>query len=246
MEEEVLTDIPSEGQLIAPLEDTEAPAESSPEVQPEEQPSSGEDVKSVPEGFHNDPKAQEYIQRQVEIRSAKDREELLKEIESIKTQVAPQPEVQMAPWFVAVAGDSPEAQKAWKLYEAQTQAEKSQWKQEFMAEQQAEVAKQQAVQTEAETHINSQVVEMKSEGKTFDENALRKFLWDYTQEYGSYPSTPDGKLDMRKGLKLMQALTPSSNEKSEARQQVAAAAGVSLKGEATEPLKLTRKDINFD
>lgn len=252
MEEEVLTGISQDNQQIGDVQqdESEQPEESSTEANTTEETPSSEGVEETPNTqndtnvpFHQDPKIQDYIQRQVETRAESIREELKGEINSIKTQTAPAEPVAMPSWFVKLAGDTPEAQEVYKEYQAATQAEKMAWKQEAITDYQKSVEAQTNQQVQDQERITTQIAEMASEGEQFDENALRKFLLDYHNDFGTLPVLADGRtIDMRKGLQLMKRMTPDTNPgKAEARQKVAEAVSPSPKGEST----ATKVDSSF-
>lgn len=154
--------------------------------------------KTVP--FHEDPKVQDFIRRQVESK----KEQWLQEAESkISEKFAPKEEAKIPSWF---GGDESQWKEFSGYLESQSDAKAKQAVEEYKAEQ----AKQSDLVAEATKHMNSSFAEIESDkelnpaGKKLsesDRNELLKFAYD------NYLVDSQGRWDYKKAYKFM----PKSN-----------------------------------
>ncbi len=221
------------------------PADSSPEIKEADKPSAqGDNTETAPTvPYHQDPKVQDYISRQVENKVQETVRPLQTELETLKQQLPPSVvPIQMDDWFIDLAGNTPEAQIAWSKYQTKTQADKASWKAEFIAEVNSQATQAQQAQADAVQKVDNQIADLQAEGEKFDGNALKQWLLKYNEDYGSLPYNSDGSVDMRRGLKLWKAFNPTNSDKATARQQVAGLSTPDGTAERTTP-KSTKKDL---
>jgi hypothetical protein len=157
--------IPQEGDPVFPDPgEGNTPAAPSAEIKPAETPAPSADpvkpdVKAVP--FNEDPKVQEYINRQVETRVSK----------SLQEKFAPQADPSIPSWF---GGDA----KAWADFQGYIGNLKGEAKAEALREIEAKKdAEQKAVQ-EASDWFETSVKEIEATGEKVDRNKLMKFVYD--------------------------------------------------------------------
>ena len=255
MEEDILASIPTEGQETeSPFgeldtQETETSEESLPEEnETEEAPSSQgaedeetEEPTPVAESnteteevipFNKDPKVQNYIERQVDNRLADALEGLQKGIvEAVKPPVVPEETIPQE-WLDLYSTGIPEQdRKNWQTAQAYETKKEQALEARILEKMRTEGQTEQNQVTQARTLIDSQITEMKGEGLTFDENALQKFLVEHNTKFGAIPRTPhpdypEGLIDLRKGLELMQMVKGATTKPtSEARKKIAAQVG---------------------
>lgn len=140
----------------------EVAAESSTEAKQEDAP-----VNVIP--FHEDPKIQEYVNRQVESRTSKIREEIE---QSISTKFSPKEETNIPSWF---GGD----ENAWKAYQADQSRIIEEAKTRAIAEIEARTQKEQERVKQANEWFEQSVKEIESTGLKVDKNKLLKTTLDY-------------------------------------------------------------------
>lgn len=214
MEYKAPTDIETEGLALEEMSDVkeltgdkpeeETDSESLPETKTEEEEG------SLP--FHEDPKVQAYLDRQLEKREDKLRGEFSQEIDDIKKDTTEKSE-KVPDWFVELYGDN---QVAWDKYSEHSKNERESIKADILHEQQESVQKDKAEAEKWEKWVETEVQGLKDEGNTFDENKLKKIMLDYS------PTNSDNNLDFKKGMEIYKALEAKPDtEKSEARKELA-------------------------
>ena len=220
MEPNPSTEVRHEGDPAFPVEPEQkktAP-ESSTETKPEEtttDPSpevKKEDVTPAAVPFHEDPKVQDYINRQVEKRLD----------EGLKEKFAPKEEdVSIPAWF---GGDA----EAWKLYQADQQKLIDEAKSATIKEIEGKKQSEDEAQRKALEYFNSSVKEIETSGTKVDRNKLLKFVIDNELIDGQ------GRWNYKKGFEFMQALesVPKDPAALNQRKEIAASTTSDTKAEA--------------
>lgn len=209
---------PTEADATAPKTEADSAEESSPEAKEE-------DVKPI-RPFHEDPAIQDYLNRQLEKRADKIRDEIE---QSISSRFAPKQDEQTIPaWFQRIYGDDKDAWKDYTAYEdSKLQKVKSDTIREYESRQKAE---QQKV-LDAQKYIDDSLASLEAKGKRFDKNELLKVVNDYR------PINEAGNWDFDKAYDILELKKAKSQEKSQARKAIAAASSSDTKAETS-----TKKD----
>lgn len=225
--ENILADVPQEG--ADPFEHMD--------ITPSESLTENEEVveeKVLP--FHEDPKVQAYLDRQMESREAKIREEFGRTIEDLKSTAEPKEDVNIPPWFSELYGDN---EMAWKKYSEHEQARTEEIENRILARQQEEAQRIAEENEKWNGWVDTELNKLISEGHTFDRNKFIKVMLDYS------PTNADNNLDFEKGLKIYEALEGKPDTaKSEARKVLAdTTTATSTKGEPAKKDYMTPAEL---
>lgn len=188
----------------APSANEETTEEETPSTEGEEQdepPANTQVAEPLP--WHKDPRWIEWQD---------DKKNLTSKVEELESRLNhPIESTEEIPnWFTKVYGDDPEIYAQYKEHHKQELAE---IKQSAINELKAEEEKSKQELDRYRQEVEDGIAELKAEGHSFDENALKKIVLD-EQLFDS-----NGKFNFRAGLKLMQ--TPVSNPAQEAKKQLA-------------------------
>lgn len=229
-EKEINAEIP-EGVEVegTPITDKPEPTgtESQPEnKQAEKEPSQkGEENTPAEENvpFHKHPR---WIARENKI---KEYESEISDLRQFKEEVEPllkglkDQNVEMPDWWKTTYGDSEDSAKAYRIYLDNSKSEREKIKEEVLQEIESRSSKEAQAEQQSEEALKGQVAEMKDEGLKFDEQKLAKFMLDYESEFGPAGLLDEsGQYDMRKSLRLMQRMNPTTTDTSiEKKKQIA-------------------------
>jgi hypothetical protein len=228
-EKETPSDSPAEDK---PTDDTVTePADTQPS---EGETPSTEETQNTPDEpkkpFHEDPAIQEYLQRQLDVRDSKNREEIRKEIEQSLLSKFPPQETNIPSWF---GGD----EQQWRAYQADQQRLVDTAKAEALLEIENRSKAEQERVAQANSYIDSQLAALQSEGKKFDRNELLKIVTDFR------PVNESGNWDFRKAYEIYELKQAKDPEKSKARKALASTTTSNPKAETTTPNVLTYDEI---
>lgn len=227
MTDNILADIPKEGEDPFKELETDTPAES-PTVETKEK---TPQEKEVP--FHEHPRWIAHQKELEELRAFK--EEATPQLEELKTRIPTDTTTTVPEWFKELYGDNVQAYQKLQAHEQQTYQE---IEQRVLNAQEAR--KQQELQEIAKWNgwVNTEVNRLKSEGKTFERNELLKVMLDYR------PSDDRGNFDFTKGYGIYEALKAKEvAPKSEARKKLGDMASTSTKGESPKKDYLTAAEL---
>lgn len=187
-------ELPQEGLID---QQTDTATDSAPETNQTQESESSTDTPKEdekPKAFHEDPRIQDYINRQVESRTAKVREEVE---ESISSKFSPKEETKIPSWFGG--GDD-----QWKEFESYLSTLTSQAKADALREIKTEQEAQEKRVKEATDWFNESVSEIEKEyGTKLSESAKNKLL-KQTSEAGFIDS--QGRWNYKATFKYHKAL----------------------------------------
>ena len=232
MTDNILADIPKEGEDPFKELETDTPAESPTVEIKEEVPAETQkpEEKEVP--FHEHPRWIAHQKELEELRAFK--EEVTPKLEELTTRT-PDTTTTVPDWFKELYGDNVQAYQKLQAHEQQTYQE---IEQRVLNAQEAR--KQQELQELAKWNgwVENEVNRLKSEGKSFERNELLKVMLDYR------PSDDKGNFDFTKGYGIYEALKAKEvAPKSEARKKLGDMASTSTKGESPKKDYLTAAEL---
>ena len=224
--EESVADFPTEGSN--PFEEvkseeagTETPSESPAENKPTEQAASPqaantEDESKLP--FHKHPRWKTIVDSNKAMKAELEEMRAFREEQRSQAQ-SKQPTSKQPAWHSKIFGDDPQA---WAEFESYDGERRDQLKQEIRQELEQKQVETAAQQQRYQQLNDDAFSEMEDEGLAFDRNRLMNFILEYNEEYHNVPQNPDGTINFRSALKLMQQLKGDpSAEKSQERKKLA-------------------------
>lgn len=222
---EILADIPTEGESITKELEKETPSESLPEKPKEENPD------DQYKGFHEHPR---WIQREKELEELKSREHenarVIAELSEFKNKITQDSKSESIPsWFVELYGEN---QIAWQKYNEHEQEKEARLEQRFIERQEQEKQKERENTAKWNQWINEEITKLQvdtgidftsendllpnGEKTNSERNALIKTILDYR------PTDEQGNFDFYKGYKIYEALKDKPNTAhSDARKRLA-------------------------
>lgn len=210
MEEDFLANVPKEG--ADPFADFEKDTQSDPppEKEPETgEPAQGDSTEEKPLPFHEHPRWKERETELKELREQRDAD--ARAIAELKDRIKPS-DVEIPEKFVKLYGDNPDAYKAYREFENER---KELIKQELQQELEQKAQKEQEQAAHWTKWVDEQIADLKAEGKTFDENELKKTMVDFK------PTDGNGNLDFKAGFRIYEALHKDDGARSRARKELA-------------------------
>jgi hypothetical protein len=185
--EDILADVKQEGaDPFANMDET--PSESLPENEPVVE------EKALP--FHEDPKVQAYLDRQMENREARIREEFESRIENLQ-EISTPTSSSIPAWFSELYGDN---EIAWQKYSEHEQARTEEIENRILARQQEEAQRQIKETEHWNNWVDTEINRLAASGHKFDRNKLIKTMLDYS------PTDENNNLDFDKGMRIYEAL----------------------------------------
>lgn len=237
MSDELIADIPNEGEVIedSVFEQAEdnvekTASESQPEKKQTEKPSQeGDNTPDEPTPFHKHPR---WIKTQERLKNYEKRfeeyESKFKEVEPLLKQ---RQDTELPDWWKNTYGNTSESKDAYRKYEETTKAERDRIKSEVLDEIQAQQTQSLQADDQAKEYIESEVEAMQDEGLKFQTNELMKFIIDFQDKYGAGSLLDtQGNYDLRKALNLMQELRPEEKNSSTETKKRIASETISSKG----------------
>lgn len=204
--QEVLANIPQEGEL------PEAPETVTPTATPADENQPGTVVEKPAEEGDNTPteedndykertskRVQQLLKERSEERSQ--REALEARLAKLEQKESPSEEIPERWSNLYSTGDPAQDKIAYQEWKSFNEEEKAAWKAEALAELKAAETKEAEEQEQMAQAYESQLDELEADGKEFDRNALMKFMTDIPG--GLW--TTDGKPNFALGLELMEA-----------------------------------------
>jgi hypothetical protein len=234
---EFLGDIKQEGSdpFAEIVKDTQvdSPTTEEPKV---EEPKEGDVLKDDNVPFHKHPR---WIERENELKTLREQQEenakVIAELSSLKDEIKPKATV-VPEWFKELYGDN---EIAYQKYSEHHQKEVEDIEQNLIKRQEDQRIKATQETQKWDKWVTDEIGKLRSEGKEFDENKLKKVMLDYS------PTDTNNNLDFQKGYKIYEALETKvdNTEKSSARKELADKVSGTSKGDKPVKDYMTPADL---